>query len=198
MPASDIIVSAARIFRAPVGTALPAKTVAYGDAWGGAWVEFGYTAAPLTVNRGIETIKKMVQQELSSVGEVKTGESFTLETVLAEFTMANLGAVTGDETDSEAAASGVPGYDTIQGGGQTTLPVYAWGVEFLKYEDDTADERAYRLLIPKGRAILNGNLEFGKEVQTGIPFRVEAQADLTLPRGQRLYSGYGITADALA
>jgi hypothetical protein len=198
MAASDILVTPVTIYRAPVGTAIPDVDIPYGDAWGGGWVDFGYTDAPLSVNREITTLEKMVQQELSHVGEVKTAEAFAIESSLAEFTMANLAAVTGDDANTVAAVSGTVGYEEIFGGGKTLLPVYAWGFEGLYYDEDNGLEFPVRFFIWKGRAVLNGNLEFGKETQTGIPFRVKAQADRTRPRGERLYGGYKVTAEAEA
>mgnify|MGYP001009917533 CR=1 FL=1 len=44
---ANIILSNALLYAAPLNTALPANTVAFGGSWGGAWSRIGFTSAPL-------------------------------------------------------------------------------------------------------------------------------------------------------
>ena len=48
--ASDIIVTGARVFVAPVGSTLPAPSLAVDAAWPTGWVDVGFTLEPTKLN----------------------------------------------------------------------------------------------------------------------------------------------------
>src|SRR5512139_3997978 len=102
MAVADILITPATIYRAPVGTALPDEsTVAYGAAWGGAWINVGYTLEPLSMSFEPEIFKLFVQQLTNPVKTSKTTEAVTFETVLAEWTGSNIAlALDGSNTDT--------------------------------------------------------------------------------------------------
>jgi len=196
MPAADVLIGAVRVWKSPVGTTRPDESVAYGAAWGAGWEELGYTATPLTVNLEREFINKMVEQALSKVGKFISGETLTLETTLAEFTMDNLQLAWGGTVTEVAAAAGQEGYEELKGGGSICLSTLQWGFEGL-YQDAACENQWPVRFFCIGEAEMGGQLEFGKTVQTGIPLRIEASEDLDQPAGQRLYHWLKVTADAL-
>lgn len=196
MPAADILIGSVRVFKSPVGTAVPDENdIGYGDAWPAGWTELGYTAAPLTANLEREFINKMVEQALSKVGKYISGETLTLETTLAEFTMDNLALAWGGTVIDTAAGAGQVGMEELKGGGSICLSTLQWGFEGL-YQDAACENQWPVRFFCIGEAEMGGQLEFGKTVQTGIPLRVEASEDLDKPAGQRLYHWQKVTANA--
>lgn len=196
MAVSDILLAPASIWYAPVGEDLPADSVAKGTAWGGDWESLGYTLEPLTVNYSRETMKVFVEQVTAAVKEKKTSEELTLETTLAEFTGTNLElAFGGTATDTPAAAAQVGKTEHVMGG-DTDIPVFAFGFEGA-YEDDDGNEFPVRILLYRGKPTLGGELQFAKAAPTGLALRVEAEADTTKAVGEQLMKIQKVTAAAL-
>ena len=110
MTTADIIVSPGTIYYAPVGEAIPDRdSIAYGDAWGGNWVNPGYTMAPFTMNRDASTFQVMVEQSTLPAKRTVTEEIVTFETTLAELTAVNLELGMNGTAQSVAAGSGTVG-----------------------------------------------------------------------------------------
>lgn len=196
MSAADIIIGAAWVWQSPVGVARPYADVPYGAAWPG-WRRLGLTSAALTANLERTRTNKMVQQALGKVGTVITGETLTLETSLAEFTLENLSLSWPGYLTVSPAEVGRVGYERLQGGGKVCLATLQWGFEGLFQNEDCSVQFPLRFYCI-GEAEMGGQITFGKEDQTGIPFRVEASYELERPAGRQLYEWYKITAPALA
>ncbi len=184
---SDIIVSSATVWNAPVGEGLPDEnSVGAGVAWGGNWTQVGFTSEPLSVKYEFEEVEKMIEQSLAPVGRQKTGENLTLETVLAEFYMDGLQLGTGGTVTDTAAGAAQVGKEELDVGGEFGLDEKAWGFEGT-YVDEDGDTFPVRMFVYKGTAMINGELEFGKESQLGIPLQIKALADLSKSVGQQLF-----------
>lgn len=184
---SDIIVSPAVVWYAPYGETVPdPDSVGAGVAWGGNWTQLGYTAAPLSMLYEFDEIDVVIEQSLAPVGRKKTSENLMLETTLAELYLDGLALVAeGTVSDTAAGASQV-GMEEWDLGGEATLTERAWGFEGI-YIDEDGDEFTVRLFVHKATARLNGALEFGKAVQTGVPMQVKALADMSATDGERLF-----------
>lgn len=186
MAVSDIIVTPALVYRAPYGTTVPADTVAAGTAWGGSWVNQGYTNAPLSLLYEDEELDIMIEQALAPVGRVKTLENATFETVMAELTTGILAIATSGTSTATAAAVGQPGKEELTLGGEAPLDIYAWGFEG-QYVDEDGATFPVRVFVWRGTARLNGALEFSKGAVVGTPIQIKALEDLTKTMGQRLF-----------
>lgn len=194
MSVTDILVTPAKIYRAPVGEALPDETtVAYGAAWGGNWTDLGYTLEPVSLSYETETFKLMVEQLTSPVRQVRQEENVAIETVLAELTGANLALVLDGTTTTTAPGVNQAGYDRILAGGSVSLSEYAWGFEGFRLTSANA-RLPVRVFIYRGSAVLNGQLTFAKSAGVGIPVRIEAMPDTTRTAGQQIVEIHNVTA----
>lgn len=183
---SDIIISPAKVYYAPTGTAVPADSVAADTAWGGAWVYVGFTKTPLSMKYEYEKFEIEVEQSFAPVDRIKKSETLTLETVLAELNLTNLNLVVDGTVTATAAGAGQVGKEELDAGGVSTLTKRAWGFEG-KYVDEDGATFPIRLFIWKGTASMNGDLEFGKDDYAGISLQIEALADRTKSLGQQLF-----------
>jgi hypothetical protein len=197
MSTADIIVGPARIFYAPVGTVLPADSLAYGAAWASpaAWVEIALTKTPVSMNRELATFQVMVEQSTLPVKRVATEETVAFETTLAELTGGYLAlAMEGTNTPTAAGASQV-GKEELLAGGEAFLSERTWAIEAM-YVTSANVKFPIRLQIYRATAILNGQLTFGKADSAGIPLRIDALGDLTKTVGQQLFRFQKVLAAA--
>ena len=183
---SDIIVSPATVWYAPVGEEVPADDTPAGDDWGGNWVPVGYTKTPLSMSYEFDELDVEIEQSLAPVKRVKTKENLALETVLAELYLDGVQLGTGGTVTDTAAGAGQVGKEELDLGGEAALDEKAWGFEGTYINEDGA-EFPVRLFIWKATAKLNGALEFGKADYTGISLQIKALADLSKSMGERLF-----------
>lgn len=194
MAVADILLSPARIFYAAVGTALPnPNTVAYGGVWTAPWVDLGYTLTPITVGFNQEIYKLEVQQVTLPLKGLITTQEVTLETTLAEITAANMALAFGGSVSTTAAGTAQVALEELKSGGASSITYYAWGLEGL-YVDANNNQLPVRVLIYRGSAVLNGNLNFSKSEPVGIPLQITAWADTTKTAGQQLWTFQKTTA----
>ena len=79
MAVSDIIIAPATIYKAPAGESLPsADSIAYGTAWGGNWVNLGYTLTPVSLNYSQDLFQLEVEQLTNPVKRLRTKEEVTI------------------------------------------------------------------------------------------------------------------------
>jgi len=195
MAVSDIIITPATVWYAPVATALPDETsVAYGAAWGGAWVSLGTTLEPVKLSFDKELLKLTIEQALSAVKMPVISEEAAIETVLAEMTAVNLALAMGGTSTVTAAGAAQKGFFAIEAGGEPAATEYAWGFE--GYSVISAVKQPIRLFFYKGVATLGGELEFAKAKATGINLHVDAIPDTTLALGKQLMVLHRVTAPA--
>lgn len=178
MAKSDILASPARIFYAPIGEALPnVSTVAYGAAWGGNWVDLGYTIDPVSVNLETETFDLKVQQLLTPVRTVRTAINATIETKLAEFTGANLVLAFDGTKTTTAPGAGQVGYDTVRVKGEKPdMSMYAFGIEGFRIHSSNA-RLPVRIFIPQGTIKASSGPEFSNSAGVGVGVTITAMTD---------------------
>lgn len=196
MAVSDIIIAPATIYKAPTGEALPsADTIDFGEAWGGNWVNMGYTLTPISLNYSQDLFELEVEQLTNPVKRLRTKENAVIETTLAEMTGANLNLPLDGTVTTTAAGSSVRGKTTVEAGGKTAITEYAVGFEGLM-KVDNAIRLPVRLFFFKTTIELNGKLEFSKKAAAGIPLTIKALADTSKVVGKQLMIWQIVTAKA--
>lgn len=178
---ADIILTPVEVYHAPVGSTLPANTVAAGAAWPGAWTFAGSTAAPLKAIYEFDTVERKVQDAIGAIKRHKVDESFRIETVLSELTMAKL-ALAWDGTS--ATAGNVEEYKI---GGEVKLQERMWGFEG-NYTNDAGATYPIRCFLWRATSISGGDLEFSNQDYVGIALKVRSLHDLSKPKGERLFA----------
>jgi len=191
---SDIVVSAARLFHSPVGTALPADTVDVDAAWPTGWVSVGYTLEPVKASYTFDVLEVMVQQEMGTVKRIRIKEALKLGTILAELTAANMALAFAGENTSAAATTTLAGYEEFSVGGKYELPMAQWGIEG-SYVDEEEELRPIRVFVWKATAAAGGELVFNREQVAGVPLEVAALHDRTKAKGRRLLAARRVTDD---
>lgn len=195
---TDILMGGARVLNAPVGEALPdVDTILYGAAWGGNWAEVGFTSTPVAWKHSFDEKEVDVQQRIAAIDRQRTKEELMLETKLAEITSDTLQLALGGTAAIIVPASGVVGRDELTGGGEVVLDKRTWGFEGL-YVGADGTKRAVRLQVFIATSTINGDLEFSKTDEAGIPLQVRGLADTGKAVGADLFKFLRVTADALA
>lgn len=196
MAVTDILITPAKIYKAPVGEALPDETsVDYGEAWGGNWVDVGYTLTPLTMAHNRMLFELMVEQVNGAVKRRVTDEKSIFETTLAEATPTNLSFAVGGTVTTTAAGASQAAFQDLDVGGAVTIPELAWGFEGL-YENAAGAQFPVRLFVYKATAILNGQLQFAKAAGMGIPIQISALNDTAKDVGKQQFKFQRVTAVA--
>lgn len=186
MAVTDIIIAPATIYSAPVGEALPAiDTVQYGVAWGGNWVNMGYTLTPVSLQYDQELFELEVEQLTNPVKRLRTKETAMIETTLAEISGANLNLPLDGTVTTVAASASIRGKTTVEAGGKTTITEKAVGFEGLMKVDNTIS-LPVRIFFYKCTIQLNGKLEFSKKAAAGIPIQIKALADTSKVVGKQI------------
>lgn len=185
---SDIIVPfpAGKLYTAPVGTTLPADTVAVGGAWPSGWVSAGFLKDAVKTTYSWEEYEAKPLQALGAVEVRKTDESFMLETVLEEFTLDGANYAMDGAVTQTPAGSGQPGKETLTMGGKPTTTKRMWGIEG-SYVDEDGATFPIRLFIWRGVASPGVELSWDKGDSLGIPIKIKALQDMTKAEGQRLF-----------
>jgi len=192
--ATNILLGPIRLFYAPVGTAIPDRdSVTFGASWGGSWVEFGYTKAPLSATYDYTELEIRAQQKPGTLKRRKVTEDFMCETVLAEMTSTLFGIVASGTATSAAADSDEVGYDQMVVGGEFEVDEYAFGFEGL-YESSAGSDFPARVFIYKGTAKMNGASEFSTEDYPGIPIQIKALQQPSNSNGDQLFRFERVTA----
>jgi hypothetical protein len=197
---ANIVKSGAKLYRAPVGEALPdVTTVVYGAAWGGNWEQFGYSKEPMKMGYESDEFGIEVEEELGELRRVRVKEGMTMETILAELTAEYLQAAASNQDDVTEVAAGAAqrGYEETGLGGVVTLSEYAWGIEGMHLADD-GSEFPIRVFIWKATSTVNGQLTFGWKDSdyVGIPIQIKALVDPSKSAGQKLCKFQRVTAEA--
>ena len=189
---SDIIVSGARVFLAPVGSALPLPSLAVGAAWPTGWVDVGFTLEPTKLTYKFDVLEIFVEQSFSPVRRRRTKEEATIETVIAEHSAGNLAITMAGVATTTAATATVPGYEEFTVGGDPNLPLHMVGIEG-GYNDEAANFFPVRLFIHLATGADGGTLEYAKDKPAGIPLKLNALADSTKAVGLQLFKFQRVT-----
>lgn len=173
-----IILGYAKIWTAPQGTAFPAATIAYGTAWGGAWLYLGDTLDPLTLGGDREEFKVEIQQAITAVKTIITKDEKNFSTVMAEHDILLLNQLLLGTAVNTAPGSGTPGYYTLDFGGKQIPNVLAVGFEAL-WQTAAGVQTPIRWMFYKGSLIQDGDIVYDKNGVAGIPIRIDTYADTT-------------------
>ncbi len=178
MAVSDIIVSPATIWYAPVGEALPAvNTIDAGEAWGGNWASLGYTLEPISLSLETATFDLFVEQLTVPVRTIRTQVDALLKTKLAEFTGVNLKLAMDGTLTTTAPGAAQVGYDSIvMDATKTDVSLFAVGIEGVRVSNANA-RLPVRIFLHRASIVLSGDVEFAKGAGVGIPITIKALAD---------------------
>lgn len=178
MAVSDIIVSPATIWYAPVGEALPAvNTIDAGEAWGGNWASLGYTLEPISLSLETATFDLFVEQLTVPVRTIRTQVDALLKTKLAEFTGVNLKLAMDGTLTTTAPGAAQVGYDSIvMNATKTDVSLFAVGIEGVRVSNANA-RLPVRIFLHRASIVLSGDVEFAKGAGVGIPITIKALAD---------------------
>ncbi len=152
-----LVVNPGRMLTAPLGTALPADTVAFGGNWGAGWVDWGWSDGGMafTLAKGMAEIT--VDQVLGSVDREITDITATITGAFAEVTVRkitdaySLGVYT-----SQAPTATAAGFEQLRiVGSDTDLTL---STLMVAAEFKLRDGAPLRLIFDSGRA--TGNVDF--------------------------------------
>lgn len=183
---SDIVISGAKLYYAPLGTTLPLDTLAAGVVWPAPWVYIGYTLEPLTAGYSFEVLEVMVQQAMTAVKRKRISEEFTLGTTLAQLAAPNLALAYGGVASAVAPGIGQPGKEIFTIGGNTNLPTWMWGFEG-KYEDEDLMVFPIRGWLWIATPAEGSETALDRENPTGIPLNLKGLADTSKAVDQQLF-----------
>jgi len=195
MAVADIIVTPCKIYHSALGLTLPADSLAYGGTWPAGWTQLGLTKAPLSVDYNREPVYAEIQESLSDIPRGYKKEALTIETVLAELTLANLNLAWGGEYSTTAAGAGQVAKEELLGGDDVNPLIKQWGFEGL-FVSAAGASHPIRFFVSSVMAEVGGKLEFGKADTTGVPLRIMGYSDFTKAAGQRLFKWQKVTGPA--
>lgn len=201
-PAVDvtrIVLSKAKLFRAPTGTANPLDSIDVGGDWGASWTYLGAISMPVTWAYEYEVKEADIQDALAGVAAHKTKEKGSIETGLAELSADNMivAAAGGSKTVTAAGAS-QRGKDTFKIGGEGRMTLYKWGIEGEVFDEEDEALLPIRIYIHKGYASSGVKHVFSKADYVGTPIKIAALADLTQASGAQLIHFDYFTAEQTA
>lgn len=154
------------------GNSMPSDS-AWGTAWGGSWVDIGYTDGGLRFNVTTNFDDVKVDQSIDPVLTVATGRDIRLSGNMAEFTTSNVKLATGQGTSSTTAAtSGVRGHTDLAFDATIALTYLTVGFDIHAGDGESFRPVAWRTQ-PRG----NPQIQFSATAKATIPFEVEAFPD---------------------
>lgn len=178
MAVQDIIISPARIYKAPIGESLPnVNTVAYGAAWGGNWVDLGRTLQGVVVRFDKEKFTLQTEQDILPVREVVTSFKAGFDAVLAEMTGANLVLALDASKTTTAPGVGAVGHDVVSvDGTKAEVSSYAFGVEGFRLTNANL-KLPVRIFFKKASISVNGEVNLAKGAGAGLSVTITALAE---------------------
>lgn len=155
------------------GNSMPSDS-AWGTAWGGSWVDVGYTDGGLRFNVSTTFDDVKVDQSIDPVLVVPTGRDIRLSGNMAEFTTANMKIATGQGTSSTTAAtSGIRGHTDLAFDATIALTYLTVGFDVHA----SGDGESFRPVAWRSQARGNPQVQFSNSAKATIPFEVEAFPD---------------------
>lgn len=162
----------------------PASSVAYGDAWGGDWVDVGATQGGANMKVEEETYSVTIDQQKQPVADRKVSEVATIEAVLVEATLANIKKALGLGTITVGSTVTSFGSD-----GEETLPTYLTiGLEHYGPGSIAGTPKYRRTFIWKAMPKPAVELKSAPNEEQRIASRFEARYEADAPSGyKKLY-----------
>lgn len=185
----DVLVGAANLLYAPVGTTKPSdSTVAANDfaSWPTGWVHLGYTDTGPSFTYGYDVFEVVAQQSTAPLKRRKTSETLTITANLLQFEAVHIALATHGTITHTAAGVSQKEVDKIVGGGDPTLPEYMFAWESTR-PDVAGTLQPVRMFLPRATITQNGETSFQRDGATVLPVQVAALLDATLPLGSQLY-----------
>ena len=196
MQGAALILSPATLYYAPLNTALPAKTLAYGSPWGGSWARVGLTGTPLRFAYTYDVVAAKVQEALADVNRAKTNEAAVLETTLAEINLSLFPLGLEGTFSLTPQSTGVPESENWSVGGSNKLTKRMWGFEG-QWNADDGSTFPVRFFVYRATAQAGGELMFDREnFVAGTVLQLGALADMSRAVNDQLVSGYRVTTIA--
>lgn len=163
--------------------AAPANSIAKGTAWGGGWVEVGYTKGGALLKPGSEHAEVEVDQVNSVLKDFITKQSATMSFAASEATLTNLkqafgfGTVTSGSTESTLGVSGTDG-----------IPTY-YTVGFECYAPGATSSAAWyrRVIIWKALPKIEAELKADKGEEQLVAYSLEARYEAQATSTERLF-----------
>lgn len=185
---NDILIGPGRLYYAPLTTAVPDETtVAFGAAWGGAWVDLGDFIEGNPPELGLTDSDTKVYTELSTAPKnaVRTQREMTITCTLAHHSPENLALLLqGTQTDTPAG-SAQKAYSEITFGSQSDINFYEWGIE--TFRKDAADaKQPVRWFLHKGYIKPSGGIKYSKKDPTGVQIEITVLADGSQSAGEEM------------
>lgn len=185
----DVILGPGKLYRAPVATANPDEsTVAYGAAWGGAWVDMGDfpEGSPITIGLDESVYKVYSEQSTVAQAVTRTRRETLVKGSLLELSVANWAiALQGTAETTAAAGGGQKGYTEIPFGAQTDVTLYKWGIEALRVDSANANQ-PIRWFFHKGFFRMTGEVQYAKTKESVLPFEISVIGDSTQTANEEL------------
>lgn len=156
------------------GNSMPTDS-AWATAWGGSWVDKGFTQDGLNVNIGVDYTDVTVDQSVYALYTIGTAGDMHLVTNLAQLTMANLKeALGGNGTVSTVnAISGTRGHVDLALFGDVTVNFLTAGYDIYH----PGDLEALRYVIWKGQARAAQQMSFQRTNKALVAYDVQAYID---------------------
>lgn len=155
------------------GNSMPTDS-AWGTAWGGSWVDIGYTIGGLRLNVATTFDDVKVDQAIDPVLTVPTGRTIQLSGNMGEFTTSNMKLATGQGTSSTTAAtSGVRGHTDLAFDATIALTYLAVGFDVHA----SGDGESFRPVAWRSQPRGNPQVQFQSSAPATIPFEVECFPD---------------------
>lgn len=163
--------------------AAPAATILKGTAWGGTWVEVGYTKGGAILKTETEYLEVEPDQVNAPVVDFITKQSATIEFQASEATLTNLkqslgyGTITSGSTESSfgvAATEGFPLYYTV-------------GFECFAPGATAASAKYRRCILWKARVAGSIEVKADKAEEQVLQFTLEARYEPQATSTERLY-----------
>jgi hypothetical protein len=155
--------------------ALPADTTAKDGAWGGNWVEVGFTSGISLSLSDERTFVPVDQSTLEERGYV-TSQSVELQATLMEVTLANLKYILGYGTLSTSGSTAVLGVAT-----NPAMSEYTIGIEMQSPNDEVAPRR-----VRVARCVGMPQVEMSASREEATQFQANWKA-LSPPSGVNAY-----------
>lgn len=197
----DIILGPGRLYRAPVATANPDEsTVAFGAAWGGAWVDMGDfpEGNPITFSLAEDVYKVYSQQATVAQAVTRTRREAVIKGALLALSVANWAiALQSTAETTPAAGGGQKGFTEFPFGSQADITLYKWGIEALRVDAANANQ-PIRWFLHKGFFRMTGDIAYSKTQESMIPFEISIIGDASQTVGEELGILQMVTAAATA
>jgi hypothetical protein len=162
----------------------PANSVAYGDDWGGDWVDVGATQGGAVMKVAEETYSVTIDQQKQPVADRKISEVATVEAVLVEATLANIKKAMGLGTITVGSTVTSFGSD-----GDETLPTYLTiGLEHYGPGSIAGEPKYRRTFIWKAMPKPSVELKSAPNEEQRVASVFEARREADAPEGyKKLY-----------